>query len=136
TKGEVQNVTEDECINVFLPTTTNPTSGLLLFVTKPDIIPLSMSVEEAIKMVISGGILTPPDRRPVEERKVPVTAAKIYERVDILREKGGVPVLVPKDARPGEVKKAITAGNPGGKQSSAKKKHRADGNRNTKKDHK
>ncbi|HEX9569218.1 MAG TPA: hypothetical protein VF987_06015, partial [Rhodospirillales bacterium] len=79
-------------------------------VPKPDIIPLSMSVQEAIKMVISGGILTPPDRRPVEERKVPVTAARIYKRVDILREKSGVPVLVPKDARPG------------GKQSSAKNK--------------
>lgn len=136
TKGEVQNVTEDECINVFLPTTPNPTSGFLLFVPKPDIIPLSMSVEEAIKMVISGGILTPPDRRPVEERKVPVTAAKIYEQVDILREKGGVPVLVPKEARPGEIKKAIAAGNPGGKKSSAKKKQSADGNSNKKKNHK
>jgi len=133
TKGEVQNVTEDECINVFLPTTPNPTSGFLLFVPKPDIVPLSMSVEEAIKMVISGGILTPPDRRPLEERKVPVTAARIYEQVDILREKGGVPVLVPKQARPGEVKKAIAAGNPAKKQMSGLTK-KAAGNRKKKKD--
>ncbi len=63
TEGEVQNMTAEECINVFLPTTPNPTSGFLLFVPKKDIAPLSMSVEEAIKMVISGGIVTPPDRR-------------------------------------------------------------------------
>jgi uncharacterized membrane protein len=113
TKGEVQNMTEDESINVFLPTTPNPTSGFLLFVPKPDIIPLSMTVEEAIKMVISGGIITPPDRRPPQERMVPVTGAKIYEQVDILREKDGAPVLVPKAIRPAELKKAIAAGNPG-----------------------
>ena len=63
TEGEVQNVTEEECINIFLPTTPNPTSGFLLFVPKKDLISLSMSTEEAIKMVISGGIITPPDLR-------------------------------------------------------------------------
>jgi len=120
TKGEVQNITEDECINVFLPTTPNPTSGFLLFVPKPDIIPLSMSVEEAIKMVISGGIITPPDRRPLEERKVPVAAAKVYEQVDILREKEGAPVLVPKQVRPGAIKKAIAAANPDNQKSAHK----------------
>ncbi len=70
TEGEVQNLTADEMINVFLPTTPNPTSGFLLFVPKSDLVPLSMSVEEAIKMVISGGIVTPPDRRPIEEQMV------------------------------------------------------------------
>jgi uncharacterized membrane protein len=133
TKGEVQNVTEDECINVFLPTTPNPTSGFLLFVPKPDIIPLSMSVEEAIKMVISGGILTPPDHRPVEERKVPVASAKTYEAVDILREKEGAPVLVPRESRPGEVRKAIAAGNPAKRRTSGfKKKKTADKRNKTK----
>lgn len=63
TKGEVQDVTPEECINIFIPTTPNPTSGFLLFVPKKDITPLSMSVEEAIKMVISGGIVTPADKR-------------------------------------------------------------------------
>ncbi len=105
TRGEVQNMTEEECINIFLPTTPNPTSGFLLFVPKKDLIPLSMTVEEAIKMVISGGIITPPDRRPAEEQKVPLTAAHIYEEVDILREKDRVPVLAPKGSRPGEKKK-------------------------------
>lgn len=75
TEGEVQNLTADETINVFLPTTPNPTSGFLLFVPKKDLVPLSMTVEEAIKMVISGGIVTPPDRRPPAEQVVPQVPA-------------------------------------------------------------
>jgi uncharacterized membrane protein len=60
TRGEVQQRTEEELINVFLPTTPNPTSGFLLFVPRKDIVALEMTVEEALKMVISGGIVTPP----------------------------------------------------------------------------
>ena len=108
TKGEVQNLTEEECINIFLPTTPNPTSGFLLFVPKKDLIPLTMSVEEAIKMVISGGIVTPPDRRPLEEQKIPLTAAHTYEEMDIIREGNRAPVLAPKGTRPGEKKENQT----------------------------
>lgn len=68
TEGEIQELTEDEVANVFLPTTPNPTSGFLLFVPRSEIIPLHMSVEEGIKMVVSGGIVTPTDRRPPEQR--------------------------------------------------------------------
>lgn len=100
TKGEVQNLTEEECINVFLPTTPNPTSGFLLFVPKKDLVPLSMTVEEAIKMVISGGIVTPPDERPAKQRNTPVVAAQTYEDLDVLREREGAPVLVDKGSRP------------------------------------
>lgn len=60
-KGETQRLTEDEVVNVFFPTTPNPTSGFLLLIPRKDLIPLSMSVEEAIKMIVSGGIITPPD---------------------------------------------------------------------------
>ncbi len=102
TEGEVQNVTEEECINIFLPTTPNPTSGFLLFVPKKDLIRLSMTVEEAIKMVISGGIVTPPDRRPPAERDRPLTAAHVYEELDIIREGKRAPVLTPKGSRPGD----------------------------------
>jgi uncharacterized membrane protein len=69
TEGEIQELTEDEVVNVFLPTTPNPTSGYLLFVPRKDVIPLHMSVEEGIKMVVSGGIVTPPDRRPLDQRR-------------------------------------------------------------------
>ena len=64
TRGEVQRVTEEEMVNVFLPTTPNPTSGFLLFVPRKDCIPLDMTVEEGVKLVISGGIVSPPDARP------------------------------------------------------------------------
>jgi uncharacterized membrane protein len=58
-KGEIQYLTNKEVINVFLPTTPNPTSGFLIFVPKNDVIPLSMTVEDGIKLIISGGIITP-----------------------------------------------------------------------------
>ena len=98
TTGEVQNVTEEETVNVFLPTTPNPTSGFLLFVPKEDLMPLSMSVEEAIKMVISGGIVTPPDRRSKAKRKkIGTVSAKTYEDLDILRERENMPILIPRE---------------------------------------
>jgi uncharacterized membrane protein len=60
TRGEIQDMSDEELMNVFLPTTPNPTSGFLLFVPKKDLIHLDMSIEEGIKMVISGGIVVPP----------------------------------------------------------------------------
>lgn len=71
TRGEVQNLTADETVNVFLPTTPNPTSGYLLFIPRKELIPLDMSVEDGIKMVISGGIVTPNDLRSVKEQEKP-----------------------------------------------------------------
>lgn len=96
TEGEVQSLTEESCVNIFLPTTPNPTSGFLLFVPKEDLIPLNMTVEQAVKMVISGGIVTPPDTRPAANRNDPVASARTYEDVDIVREKDKAPVLLPK----------------------------------------
>jgi uncharacterized membrane protein len=69
TEGEVQELTEDEVLNVYIPTTPNPTSGYLCFVARSEIVPLSMTVEEGIKMVVSGGLVMPPDRRSPERRK-------------------------------------------------------------------
>jgi len=106
TEGEVQSITAEESINIFLPTTPNPTSGFLLFVPKKDLVPLSMGVEEAIKMVISGGIVTPPDRRPAAEKNVVMTSAVVYEDLEVLRELERTPVLAPKGTRPGERKEA------------------------------
>lgn len=61
TQGEVQRQMADETVNVFLPTTPNPTSGFLLFVPRKDCITLNMTVEEGVKLVISGGIVSPPN---------------------------------------------------------------------------
>jgi len=60
TGGEVKTKTADDVINVFVPTTPNPTSGFLLFVPKSQIIPMDMSVEDGIKMVVSVGMIAPP----------------------------------------------------------------------------
>jgi len=57
--GEVEDSVGEDFINIFLPTTPNPTSGFLLFIPKKDIIFLKMSVEDGIKMVISGGAVIP-----------------------------------------------------------------------------
>jgi uncharacterized membrane protein len=62
TKGEVQAMTKNDTVNVFLPTTPNPTSGFLLFIPKSDVTYMDMSVEEGIKMIVSGGIITPEER--------------------------------------------------------------------------
>lgn len=62
TKGEVAGRIASPMVNVFVPTTPNPTSGFLLFCPREDVIFLRMTVEEAVKLVVSGGIVTPPDR--------------------------------------------------------------------------
>lgn len=58
-KGEIQSKLPHEVVNVFLPTTPNPTSGFLLFVPKKDIILLDMSPDEGAKYVISAGLVDP-----------------------------------------------------------------------------
>lgn len=55
TRGEVQNLIDQEMVNVFLPTTPNPTSGFMLMVPRTDLDELPFPVEEAIKLIISGG---------------------------------------------------------------------------------
>ncbi|WP_093915431.1 DUF502 domain-containing protein [Sulfitobacter marinus] len=62
-KGEVaRHVGVDkELVGVFIPTTPNPTSGFLLFFPRNDIIELDMSVEDAAKLVISAGLVYPPE---------------------------------------------------------------------------
>ena len=88
TLGEVQNLTEDDVVNVFLPTTPNPTSGYLLFIPKNALVFLSMTVEEGIKMVVSGGIVTPPDRRAETEQQKPQVAAAAGDRRTIPHDRG------------------------------------------------
>ncbi|MDD3626990.1 MAG: DUF502 domain-containing protein [bacterium] len=54
-----EKLNEKELYHIFIPTTPNPTSGYLLILPKKDIIFLEMSVEEALKMIISGGSVVP-----------------------------------------------------------------------------
>jgi uncharacterized membrane protein len=65
-RGEVPlRAGEPELVSVFLPTTPNPTSGFLLFVPRKDVVVLDMSVEEAAKLVISAGLVSPPTKAEV-----------------------------------------------------------------------
>ena len=57
-RGEVQDKTKDNVINLFVPTTPNPTSGFYLMVPEADVINLDMSVEDAFKLLISGGMVS------------------------------------------------------------------------------
>ena len=59
TKGEVSENVNKKMVNVFMPTTPNPTSGFLLFFPEKDLIFLEMSVEDALKLVVSGGMVVP-----------------------------------------------------------------------------
>lgn len=65
-EGEVQERTGERVINVFIPTTPNPTSGWYILVPEREAIDLEMSVEDAFKLIISGGMLVP-DRLPKRE---------------------------------------------------------------------
>ncbi len=59
-KGEIdKSIRKADLVSIFVPTTPNPTSGFLLFVSKKDLIYLKMPVEQAVKLVISGGIVVP-----------------------------------------------------------------------------
>ena len=58
-KGEIESIIGEDVINLFVPTTPNPTSGFFVIVSKKDAIELKMSVEEAFKLVISAGVVTP-----------------------------------------------------------------------------
>ena len=59
TGGEIGKHIEGNVLNVFVPTTPNPTSGFLIFVPEKDVIKLKMSVEDGLKLVISCGIVVP-----------------------------------------------------------------------------
>src|SRR5690606_701028 len=59
TVGEVQERTGETVVSVFLPTTPNPTSGFILFVPREQIVELDMTVEDALKMIVSLGVVTP-----------------------------------------------------------------------------
>ena len=58
TKGEIARRSSEKLLNLFVPTSPNPTSGFLVFVPESDVTYLDISVEEAMKTIMSGGIYT------------------------------------------------------------------------------
>lgn len=68
TKGEIASkIGQQDLISIFVPSTPNPTSGFILFVPRKEILVLEMSVEEAAKLVISGGLVLPEEKKPSEK---------------------------------------------------------------------
>ena len=57
--AEIQARTDDDVICVFVPTTPNPTSGFIIVVPKKDVIELDMEVDEAVKLIMSLGVVVP-----------------------------------------------------------------------------
>lgn len=61
------SITGRELYNIFLPTTPNPTSGMFILVPKEEAIILDLSIEDALKLIISGGILSPESLTIIKE---------------------------------------------------------------------
>jgi uncharacterized membrane protein len=60
--GEVAAMLPGEHVSVYIPTTPNPTSGFFLMMARDDVMPLAMSVDEALKYIVSMGVVSPPLR--------------------------------------------------------------------------
>ena len=60
--GDVVNHLDGEYVSVYVPTTPNPTSGFFLMMPKADVVELDMSVDEALKYIISMGVVAPPPK--------------------------------------------------------------------------
>ena len=67
-RGEAESIIGEEIINLFVPTTPNPTSGFFVLIPKKDAFELDVSVEEAFKLVISAGVVTP-DSVKIKDKK-------------------------------------------------------------------
>ncbi len=66
--GEVATRLPGEYVSVYVPTTPNPTSGFFLMMPRSDVVALKMSVDEALKYVISMGVVAPPVKAPASAR--------------------------------------------------------------------
>lgn len=67
--NEARTLAGEELISLFMPTTPNPTSGYLLMLPKRDVQMLQMSVEDGLKLVVSGGVFVPVPGSPPRERR-------------------------------------------------------------------
>lgn len=70
-KGEIQQKTHAETLNVFVPTTPNPTSGMLILAPRHEVIELDMTVEEGMKVIVSGGLFSPSGETKISLPELP-----------------------------------------------------------------
>jgi len=69
-RGEVQEYTREDVLNVFVPTMPNPTSGFLVFAPPEDLTEIDMSIEDGIKYVVSGGIVNTEHLKLIKDIKI------------------------------------------------------------------
>jgi uncharacterized membrane protein len=74
--GEVAAHFQEEHVSVYVPTTPNPTSGYFLMLPRSQVIPLEMTVDAALKYVVSMGVVAPADARlaPTLQTNAPVAS--------------------------------------------------------------
>lgn len=63
--GDIRNHLHGDYVSVYVPTTPNPTSGFFLMLRRADVVELDMTVDEALKYIISMGVVAPPPRARV-----------------------------------------------------------------------
>ncbi len=68
--GELKDKTGGRCINLFVPTTPNPTSGYYVMVPEDSVTDLEMSVEDAFKLIISGGMIAPSENKELRKDEI------------------------------------------------------------------
>ena len=61
--GEVEKHTGESMVNIFIPTTPNPTSGFVFMVPRKDVIELSMSTDEGLRVILSAGVVSPENKK-------------------------------------------------------------------------
>ncbi len=81
-QGEMRDVVGDDAVSLFMPSTPNPTTGFYMVVPRRDVVPLAMSVEDAMKLIISGGIVTPSTPAPAAPAPRPPVAQRELARSD------------------------------------------------------
>ena len=84
-----QNMTdkdsEETCVSLFIPTTPNPTSGLLIMVPKSEVVPLTMAVTDALTFIMSAGAVSPGE----EEESSPT----LLDKLELWLKRGDKPTL-------------------------------------------
>lgn len=89
--GEVQARTGEVVLTVFVPTTPNPTSGFILFVPRDEVVELDMPIEDALKMIVSLGVVVPkwhpahPESGAAEGEPLPAQAAAGDDEGEVAR---------------------------------------------------
>jgi uncharacterized membrane protein len=83
TRGEVQELSPDPLLNVYVPTSPNPTSGYFLLVPEKEVVTLDISVDEAMKLIVSGGLYQPSSSMQAMARAKSAAPQAAHARMEV-----------------------------------------------------